>query len=461
MHSPDFLPEKDWRNLIRDIHNGQVLPVVGPELITVQDAQTGALVPLHRHLAPLLSARLALVCGTPCETINAVASAYLLSGGARKDIYDELRELLDATKPVPNEALLALARVRDFDLFVSSTFDHHLAAALTAMRPAFRPEKNLLAYHPNQAVDIAEPLTETTLFHVLGDYNTYPDFAVWEEDYMEFICGLLQHQVSKGVMPNIFRQLQKRYLLLLGAPFSDWIVRFFLRTARNARLSDRSDSSAGECLADRTENMEPPLIFFFDKLIQATHVVPGDPAAFVMELARRWQEKHGDAASDDDFLARIPDQMPKDAVFISYAREDREAALALSQGLHAAGVPIWLDKARLQLGQNFESHLKNAVADCSFFISLISTTTEADEKRERYFHKERDWAAGRHSDGFVLYLPVAIDATLPAKWSPQREPACFSQCHYNHLPNGQPSPDFVRTVRTLVESFRVSGRPRG
>jgi hypothetical protein len=109
MNQSNFLPEKDWRNLIRDIHNGQVLPVVGPELITVQDTKTGALVPLHRHLAPLLSAKLSLVCGTPCETINAVASSYLLSGGARKDIYDELRELLDATKPVPNEALLALA----------------------------------------------------------------------------------------------------------------------------------------------------------------------------------------------------------------------------------------------------------------------------------------------------------------------------------------------------------------
>lgn len=400
-------------------------------------------------------------CGTPCETINAVACAYLLGGGARKDIYDELRELLDVAKPVPNEALLALARVSDFDLFISSTFDHHLAAALTAMRPSFRQSENLLAYHPTAAADIPAQLTATWLYHILGDFNTYPDFAVWEEDYMEFICGLLKHQATDGSMTNIFRQLEKRYLLMLGAPFTDWIVRFFLRTARKSRLSDRSDSTAGECLADRSENMDGPLVFFFDKLIQATHVVAGDPATFVLELARRWQEKHGEAASDDDFLARIPDQMPKDSVFISYAREDRPAALALSRELHKAGVPIWLDKARLQIGQNFESHLKNAVADCSFFISLISSTTEADEKRERYFHTERDWIASRQSDGFLYYLPVAIEATLPEKWQPQHEPQCFGRSHYNHLPNGQPTADFVRSVRSLVETYRSSGRPRG
>lgn len=427
----------------------------------MQDAQTGALVPLHRHLAPLLAANLKLQTTTPCETINAVACEYLLAGGARKIIYDELRELLDGVKPVPNEALLALARISDFDLFISSTFDHHLAAALTAMRPAFRMQEHLLAYHPTQAADIPEPLTSTWLYHILGDFNTYPDFAVWEEDYMEFICGLLKHQATDGSMPHIFRLLEKRYLLLLGAPFTDWIVRFFLRTARKARLSDRSSSTAGECLAERAENMAAPLVFFFDKLIQATHVVPGDPATFVMELARRWQEKHGEAANDDDFLARIPDHMPKDSVFLSYAREDRPAALAIARELHKAGVPVWLDKARLQLGQNFESQLKNAVGDCSFFISLISATTEADTERKRYFHIERDWIASRQSDGFLYYLPVAIDATIPEKWQPLHEPACFRRSHYNHLPYGQPTPEFVRTVRTLVETFRSSGRPRG
>ncbi len=458
MQPSEFLPEKDWRGLIRDIHAGQVLPVIGPELVTFEDSTTGRPVPLYRCLAPKLAARLGLPTGAGHDTINAVACAHLLHGGTRKDIYDEIRELIDETRPVPSEALLALARITDFDLFVSSTFDPCLGNALAAVRPEFNDKAQAQAFHPNAPVDIPEPLGGTWLYHVLGDYNTYPDFAVWEEDFMEYICGLLEHQDN---MPGLFRQLKKRKLLLLGAPSSDWIVRFFLRVARQERLTDRNANVAGEYLADRSENLEPPLVFFFDKLVQSTHVISGDPQAFVLALAQQWQDKHGHSNDDDEFLKRIPEQMPKDAVFISYAREDKAAAFALSRALTAAGVPVWLDKARLQVGQDFEAHLKNAVADCSFFISLISATTEADEKRQRYFHKERDWIAARQSDGFLYYLPVAIDPTLPEKWQPRYEPPCFAKAHYKHLPGGNPAPDFVRRLRSLVETYRASGRPRG
>lgn len=472
MSATELLPEKEWRTLIRDIHNGHVLPIIGPDLITVPDHVTGHPIALQRHLAPLLAARLGLVCGTAAtDTVNSVACAHLLAGGARKDIYDELREILDATKPEPSPALLALASITDLNLYICSTFDHHLAAALAAERPGFQQKNHLIAYHPTQAVDIPEPLHETMLFHVLGDFNTYPDFAVWEEDHMEYICGLLAHQAGRDFMPNIFRQLEKRYLLLLGAPFNDWIVRFFLRTARNHRFSERG-AIPDERLADRSESLDPALVFYFEDLINAkrgerersNRVIRGDPAAFVVELARRWQEKHGSASSDDDFIARLPDEMPKDSVFISFAREDRESAIAVARALHSGGVPVWLNKAGVQPvqpGQNYESHLKKAVADCSFFVSLISATTEADGRRERYFHQERDWIAARHSDGFLYYLPVAIHLNLPDRWHPQNEPGCFDKSHYTHLPGGRSAGDFACYLRTLVETFRSSGRPRG
>ena len=148
-------------------------------------------------------------------------------------------------------------------------------------------------------------------------------------------------------------------------------------------------------------------------------------------------------------------------IYISYASEDRPAALRIARALHTEAVPVWLDKARLRVGQNFNNELKNAVADCSFFISLISTTTEADVERKRYFHTERDWIAQRQSDGYLFYLPVAIDITLPEKWQPQHEPACFASRHYHRLPEGRPDRDFVQHVRSLVDVFRSSGRPRG
>jgi len=191
---PLFLTEKEWNKLIRDIHHGQVIPVVGPELITLPDVPGEPPVTLRRKLAPLLarSERINLSGEIP-DTVNEVVADYLLAGGKRTDVYDEIRELLDELKAEPpSDVLRRLARVAGFDFWIASTFDHQLSKALEAERVDYTPAQHLLRYHPTAPVDIPEPVDKTCLYHILGDYDTYPDFAVWEEDYMEFICGSLK-----------------------------------------------------------------------------------------------------------------------------------------------------------------------------------------------------------------------------------------------------------------------------
>jgi hypothetical protein len=280
-----------------------VIPVIGPELVTLPDPATANTISLYQFLAPRLAEALGLSDPTRYTAINAVACDHLLGGGSRADIYDELREILDHLDSPPCAALLDLARITDFHLIISSVFDHQLSHALKAVRPDFDPRTSVLAYHPSEAIDVPESIGNTLLFHILGDYHTSQDFAVWEEDYMEFICKLIEHQ---DTLERLFRLLKNRQLLLLGSPATDWIVRFFLRVTRQMRLSDRGATAPGEYLADRSSNLEAPLVFYFDKLIQATRVIDGDPAAFVHELHRRWSEQYGHAASDDDFLSRLP-----------------------------------------------------------------------------------------------------------------------------------------------------------
>ena len=268
---------------------------------------------------------------------------------------------------------------------------------------------------------------------------------------MEYICGLLEHS---DTLENLFRMLKNRYLLMLGAPSEDWVVRFFLRVARQQRLSAPRHR---DYLADNLEKLGGPMVFFFDRVVGATRIIPGEPGEFVQELARRWRERYGPAANSEEFLARIPEQMPRGAVFISYSRKDLEAACNLAQGLAALGVPVWLDKLRMRAGENFVRSMEHAVKEeCSFFLSLISANTESSEP-DSYSHQERGWAASRQVDGFVFYLPVVIDATQ----EPRREPPCFARVQRAHLPSGQISPEFARRVQQLVEDYRNSGRPRG
>jgi hypothetical protein len=271
----------------------------------------------------------------------------------------------------------------------------------------------VLSYDYKRPVDVPERIEPALVYHIVGSRQTYPNFAVWEEDYLEFICGLTRHHAQ---LERLFLLLKTRYLLLLGAPFDDWIVRFFLFLVKGGRFTDRRKDDIQACLADRPENLGEPLIFFFNQVVGTTRIIPGDPADFVRELTERWNTEYASIETGEDVLVQMPDEMPRGTVFISYSRDDREAVVSLVRGLRAAQIPIWVDKQRLHAGENYQRNLEFAVKSaCSFFVSVISRATESDPTR--FVHTERRWAAQRHVDGFVYYIPVIIDDTKELRWS--------------------------------------------
>lgn len=447
-----FLDDHTWRSLLRDIHAGQVLPVVGPELITVPD-QNGQQVPLYKYLASELAQRLGvtLAPGSP-PTLNAVACAWLLSGHSSKDLYDELRDLVDNLQAAPSQALLDLASITDFGLYISSTFDPLLSDALKEKRPGFLARGNSSDFHPNNPRDLPNPLPNPFLFHILGTHNTYPDFVFWEEDYIEYIVGLLRAQDNLRVL---FDQLRNRDLLLIGSPFNDWIVRLFLRVVKDKRFSVPRDQGRQDYVADEPASITTPTIFFFEKKVGSTRIIPGDPRAFAGELTRRWRERYA-ATTREGIFERMGNDIPRGAVFISYSHDDKDAAIELALGLTAAQIPVWMDKSRLSAGANFERSLEHAIKnDASFFISLISQATELDPYR--YVHTERAWAAERHVDGYVFYLPVLITEMQNV----QQEPPVFAKIHREILPGGKVTATFAQRLKRLVEEYRAFGQPRG
>lgn len=447
-----FLDKSGWRTLLRDIHAGQVLPVIGPELVTIPLAD-GRQAPLYRYLAGELAGRLEIALPSDAApTLNAVACAWLLSGNTTsKRLYDELRELVDGLKAPPPQALLDLASINDFGLYISSTFDPLLSQALRQMRPGFLPERSSNFFHPSKPCDLPQPLPKPFLYHILGTHDTYPDFVVWEEDYIEYVCGLL---LSKDNLKVLFEQLRNLDLLLIGTPFNNWIVQLFLRVAKGKRFSEPRDHGRQDYVAEEPSGISPPTIFFYEKKVGSTRIIPGDPSAFARELARQWRERF--AATQGDIFQCMGDDMPRGAVFISYSRDDLAAATELARGLMAAQVPVWMDKGRLSVGENYERSLEHAVKnDASFFISLISKATESNP--DRYVHTERAWAAQRHVDGYVYYIPVLLE-DLPKV---EREPVEFTRTHRECLPGGRVTPAFAQCILRLVESYRTSGRPRG
>lgn len=451
---PANLEPIEWNHLINNIQTRQVIPILGPELMTVPDGDRE--IPLVRWLSPRLARALKLPDPEHYTALNEVACAYLCQPKKNRGLlYSEILTILKEARLQPSEALLSLASITDFDLYISTTFDPLLAMAMAQTRRGFDRAKDVLAYATNRATPFPDPLPKALVYHILGSLQTTPNFVVWEEDYLEFLCRLTE-QSHDTALEGLFRLLKERHLLLLGAPFGDWSVRFFLRAARGRRLTGARDSDSTEILNTQQDSQIVPEVFYFDKLVDATRVVPDDAIGFVAELTRRWREANNATWSTDDFHARMKGEMPRDAVFISYSRDDEAAATQLAMTLAAANIPVWLDRTRLEAGQNYERQLETAVREsCSFFISLISRATE--DSSERYVHKERAWAAKRHRDGFVFYLPLLLEGTP----DPKLEPECFSRIHREVLPaNGTPSDTFIHRLRDLVEKRRQGDFPR-
>ncbi|MFZ0513789.1 MAG: toll/interleukin-1 receptor domain-containing protein [Candidatus Nitrosopolaris sp.] len=65
----------------------------------------------------------------------------------------------------------------------------------------------------------------------------------------------------------------------------------------------------------------------------------------------------------------------QNTVFLSYAREDSDAAKRLYEDLKNDGLSPWLDKESLLPGQNWEIEIRKAIKNSRYFIALLSSNS--------------------------------------------------------------------------------------
>lgn len=438
-----------WEDLLIFIEEGRVIPVIGESIVTFGDD--------NQSLYPWLALRLADKLQVPLErlpenpSLNDVVVRHLLNGGSRNIIYTRLHRILRDECPAPGTILRQLASISAFNLFLTTTFDPLLENALNAARYGGKAQTTRLSFFP-EAGEKDLParktgLTSATVYHLLGQISPSPEYVVWEEDALEFICAL--HQ-NLPVMEKLARDLKEHGLLILGLNFSDWLVRFFVRITKQSRLSESRMNT--EVLPVGSADAAPEsLVLFFGGVSRNIQIITADAAEFVAELERRWREKHppeeGTAA---EYVPPPELEMPAGAIFMSYAREDEEAARRLKAGLERYGCIVWYDRERLKPGSHWANHLEDEVKGrCSLFLSIVSRTTESAPSG--YFHQERNWASewgAMFSEGEEFYVPVIIDESpLPTK----REPRSFRNVQATTLPGGEVTEGFGRYLSALQQ----------
>jgi len=194
------------------------------------------------------------------------------------------------------------------------------------------------------------------------------------------------------------------------------------------------------------------LVSFLQQVSVRTRVY-GGAEAFVAELHTRWTARQP-AASPGLSAGHAPvryqppsREMPENAIFISYAREDLPAVQQLKAALDAAGLTTWFDLDRLEGGDDYDRKIRANIGRCSFFLPVISATTQ--RRHEAYFRREWSYAVDRArniAEGAVFILPVCIDDTLE---SAALMPELFKTLHIVRMADGVPPPEFLRRLKDM------------
>jgi hypothetical protein len=268
---------------------------------------------------------------------------------------------------------------------------------------------------------------------------------------LEFICALQSEHLTPE---KLFHELEHNHLLLIGSDFSNWLARLFLRMAKRKRLSDPRDVS--EVFADDHTMQDARLVSFLQQVSVRTRVY-GGAEAFVAELHTRWSRRQRPALPSNGGSAPqrfMPPsrEMPENAIFISYAREDLPAVQRLKASMDAVGLTTWFDLDRLEGGDDYDRKIRVNIQRCSFFLPVISATTQ--RRHEAYFRREWSYAVDRArniADGGKFILPVCIDDT------PESEalvPEQFKALHIVRIPGGEPPPEFLHRLQELFSGSR-------
>lgn len=407
--APGF-SEEDWDILLTQIRDRTVVPIIGPELLDF--SRDGKQASLDKRLVEVIRAKLAEQLGAPQsgDSIEQLAYGYLRTGRNRRDfstlVYNALRQ--GGFSPPP--AIRKLAEIRDFDLFVSTTFDRLMEDALIEARPGedIRAIAHSIA---SEAVDLP-PLPSQTgttfVYQLFGKAQVLWDYVLTDDDMLSFVNKLRR----EGYRPvNLFSKLSKLNLLLLGCRFPDWLARFLLYTIHEERLFSEGASAI---VADQEIKENQSLAVFLQRH-RSCIFNQGNAICFIDELHRRWTERYGQQASTAVVRAPLVEGLAsfqENSFFISYANEDLEPARRLAEALAKAGLPVWMDKSNLKSGDKYPELIYQYIEKSAFFIPIISKNT--DDQERRFFRTE--WNKAIAEAGKVHYevnylLPISIDGT--------------------------------------------------
>jgi hypothetical protein len=454
--------ERFWDVLLTKIEEGRVIPVIGPELVQMTSLQT------VEPLETLIARRLADETGISQQGDDGKVSLHDVVARAHRadpqeDYHAAVHRILKSIEPLTPAPLRALARITDFKLYVTLTFDSSVSRALDEERDLVSSAHRHIGYAPNlRRVDLPSPiaqLDEPYVYALFGKSCSAPEFVISDEDVIEWVTAL-QDPDNRPV--NLFDALRTHHILFLGCALPDWLLRLFLRMTREGRVSATRPS---ETLIDSAIPDQQRLVAFLDHFSPKTTILDTDPASFAQELEQRWQRRK--EQTPRALSQNRPADLKAGGVFLSYASENIEAARTLHASLSGRQIDTWFDASRLQSGASYDKIIERNIGLCGLFIILLSKTTQerlvhwqvtenSSPETKPYFLAEWELALARERlfEGSIEIWPLTLDHTDP---SSAVFPAGLRKRTWEPAPGEAQIEQFTTRAKQVVRDHRKKG----
>lgn len=374
-----------WDKLIQQIIDGNVIPVIGADLLTDENDNP------HKAIVDFLANGFH-VESKPNSFSELVYDPNYKKDNKKDSIYYQVNTILGSAGFEPSLRLKRLLSIRQFPFVITTSFTPIVEQA---MKEIWKDELRVMRFNnnPSQNNDIKNEadLRKPTVYYMFGKVGEGAQrYVLTDTDMLDYVSSWLSND-DRARPKNLCNELKKKYLLMLGNNYSNWLFRFIWYSMR------KPDLGHGMIAHDK---LDESLLNFLDRAETFTKRNTSD---VIDQIITRLDKK---LKENEETKFNKPEENMD--VFISYSRSDSEVAEKLYDTLTAQGKRVWYDKNNLTDGGNFMDEIRKAIRTAKYFVPILSDNITKEKGDSHVYRNEWDTAIDvAISMGRTYIIPLA------------------------------------------------------
>lgn len=374
-----------WDKLIQQIIDGNVIPVIGADLLIDNSSN------LHKFIMDGLARTFGVSKQVNCFSELVYAPEYK-NKFKLDNIYYQVDKIFAAKRFPASERLRRLLSIRQFPFIITTSFTPVIEQA---MQNIWKDELRVMKFNnnPSENSDIKNgaDLRKPTIYYMFGKVGVGAHkYVLTDIDLLDFVSSWLSND-NKVRPKNLCNELKDKYLLMLGNTYSDWLFRFIWYSMR------KPDLGHGMLAYD---TLDESLINFLERTETFTKQNTSDVIdQILVRLDKKLKENEATKFNKPE------ENMD---VFISYSRSDTQVAEQLYKALTAQGKRVWYDKYNLTDGGLFMDEIRKAIKTAKYFVPILTPNIEKEKRESHVYRNEWDTAIEvAISMGRTYIIPLA------------------------------------------------------